>query len=67
MKVGLDPIKKDLKEQCAILDTHTKALDQLLTRKKTKDDENTVSAARFDRLEHWAKQVGEKIGVKLEL
>jgi hypothetical protein len=30
-------------------------------------DEKNISAARFDRLEHWALLVGTKLGIKLEL
>ena len=50
-----------------ILGTHTAALDTLLTRRKGKEDEKPVSADRFDRLEHWAQLVGQKLGIKLEL
>ena len=46
---------------------HTTSLDKLLTAKKNKTDEIIVSAARFDRLEHWAQLVGQKLGIKLEL
>ncbi len=70
----LKPIKETLSEQGAILAEHTKtlnthstALTQLLTKKKNKDEEKLVSAERFDRLENWARQVGLKLGIKLEL
>ena len=70
----LKPIKKTLAEQgvilaehSKILNTHTTALDMLLTKKKTKDEENIVSAERFKRFENWAQQVGLKLGIKLEL
>ena len=46
---------------------HTTSLDQLLTAKKNKADEKTVSADRFDRLEHWAQLVGQKLGIELKL
>jgi hypothetical protein len=46
---------------------HTTSLDRLLTAKKNKADENTISAERFDRLEHWAQLVGRKLDIKLEL
>ena len=49
------------------LNQHTSALDQLLTAKKNIDDEQTVSVERFVRLEHWAQQVGKKLGIELEL
>jgi hypothetical protein len=49
------------------LSQHTSALEKLLTKKKTKDDENTVSAERFKRIEDWAVQVGQKLGIKLEV
>ncbi len=46
---------------------HTTALDSLLIKKKTKDEEKLVSSERFERLENWAQQVGLKLGIKLEL
>ncbi len=49
------------------LSAHTAALERLLTEKKNREDEKIVSAHRFDRLEHWAVQVGKKLGIKLEL
>jgi predicted nucleic acid-binding Zn-ribbon protein len=48
------------------LNNHTTALANLATDVNKLLDEKTVSAERFERLEHWAHQVGEKIGVKLE-
>ncbi len=70
----LKPINETLAEQGAtltehtkILNTHSSALTQLLIKKKNKDEEKLVSAERFDRLEHWARQVGLKLGIKLEL
>jgi hypothetical protein len=47
--------------------SRTTSLDKLLTKKKAKDDEHTVSAGRFDQLECWAQQVGNKLGIKLEV
>lgn len=74
LKLEFEPIKKILEEHTKILaqhtrtlDIHTKALDTLLTKKKIKDEETVISAERFDRLEHWAFQVGKKLGIKLEL
>jgi hypothetical protein len=32
-----------------------------------KEDEQTISVERFDRLEHWAQQVGKRLGIELEL
>lgn len=63
----LSSIELTLANHTKTLDSHTKALDILLTKKKIKDDENTVSSDRFSRLEKWAQLVGQKIGVKLEL
>jgi C4-type Zn-finger protein len=50
-----------------VLNTHTTALQQLVSKKKTKENEDTVSLQRFKRLEDWAQKVGDKLGVKLEL
>ena len=66
-KIELDPIKTRLVAIEEVLATHTAALEQLLTEKKNKDEGKTISAERFDRLEHWAFQVGKKLGIKLEL
>ena len=46
---------------------HTAALSVLMSEKKTKDDNQTVSDRRLDRLENWGQKVGKKTGVKLEL
>jgi cob(I)alamin adenosyltransferase len=56
----LAPIQKTL-------DDHTAALASLATDVKTLLQEKTVSAERFERLEHWAQQVGERLGTKLEI
>ena len=63
----LAEIKTDLAEMKTTLASHTTSLDKLLTAKKNKADETTVSAARFDRLEHWAQLVGQKLDIKLKL
>ena len=47
--------------------THSTVLNGIAKDVKTLLDEKTIYAARFDRLEHWAQQVGTKIGIKLEL
>jgi predicted nucleic acid-binding Zn-ribbon protein len=46
---------------------HTTDLANLATDVKKLLDEKTVINNRVERLEHWAKPVGEKIGVKLGL
>ena len=63
----LAEIKTDLAGMKTTLASHTTSLDQLLTAKKNKADEKTVSADRFDRLEHWAQLVGQKLGIELKL
>ncbi len=63
----LQPIKEILDDHTETLERHTTILDQLLTKKKTKDDEETVAIFRFSRLENWAKKVGEKLRIKFEL
>jgi hypothetical protein len=74
IKTELDPVNTKLSsmegtlaQHTKTLDTHTKALDILLTASKNKTDANTVSSDRFSRLERWAEQVGQKLGIKLEL
>jgi len=63
----LTAIEETLAQHTRTLDVHTSALDKLLKNKQTKEDEATISAERFDRLEKWAQQVGRKLGIKLEL
>lgn len=48
-------------------DNNTSILEKMATEKKNKDENKTVDAHRFDRLEHWAGLVGKKLGIKLEL
>jgi hypothetical protein len=67
LAVELKPIKATLAEHTKILNTHTAALDGLAKDVKILLDDKTVSAARFDRLEHWAQLVGQKLDIKLEL
>ena len=56
-----------LKSIVQTLNSHTAVLEQLLIQKKAKDEEKTVSADRFDRLEQWAVLAGKKLGIRLEL
>ena len=63
----LDKVESMLGTIETIQNQHTAALTQLLTEKKNKEEEKLVSAERFDRLEHWARQVGLRIGIKLKL
>ena len=64
---GLDELVKTVSQMQITLNVHTTALDTLLKERQTKTDEKTISAERFMHLELWAKQVGEKLGIKLEL
>ena len=50
-----------------ILTQHTSALEILLSNHKTKSENETVAAHRLDHLEHWADEVGQKVGIKLKL
>ena len=63
----LTAVEETLAQHTETLSTHTQSLAALLTKKKTREDEKTVSVARFDRLEKWAGQVGVQLGIKLEL
>ena len=62
---------KDIKTRLAKVETtqakHTTQLDGIAKDVKTLLDEKAITTARFDRLEKWALQVGEKIGIKLEV
>jgi uncharacterized phage infection (PIP) family protein YhgE len=64
---SVDELTKTAAKIEKTVSSHTTSLDQLLTAKKNKVDEKTIFAARFDRLEHWAQQVGQKLDIRLEL
>ena len=64
---SVDDLTKTVAKIEKTVSSHTTSLDKLLTAKKNKADENTVSADRFDRLEHWAQLVGQKLDIKLKL
>ena len=66
LKQELNPIKTDIAAIRSTVDRHTTVLDGLAADVKTIRDEKTISAQRFDRLEHWAQKVGDKLGLKLE-
>ena len=64
---SVDELARTVAQVQLTVNGHTTALDQLLTKKQSKEDNTTVSVARFDRIEQWAQQVGQKLGIKLEL
>ena len=47
--------------------SHTGTLDKILTTATKLDNERLVDTERIKRLENWALQVGEKLGIKLEV
>jgi len=66
----LKPVNRRLdsvESRLASVESSVSLLDGIAKDVKTLLDEKSISAARFDRLEKWARMVGEKIGVKLEL
>ena len=63
----LQSINKALAQHTQLLNRHTTMLDSLGTDVKTLLDEKTLTVHRFERLEHWAQQVGQKLGIKLDL
>lgn len=67
LKHELSPINKRLSSIEKTLEVHTRALDTLLKARKEYQEEKSVSIERFKRLENWAEQVGQKLGIKLEL
>ena len=46
---------------------HTTALANIATDVNKLLDQKTVTEHRLERIEHWAQQVGQKVGLKLEL
>jgi hypothetical protein len=67
LKTELKPINETLAQHTELLNKHTTMLDGLATDVKTLLDEKTITVHRFERLEHWAQQVGQELGIKLEL
>ena len=67
LKEELKPININLAAIEETVNNHTTVLDGLAKDVKKLLDDKTVSAARFDRLEHWAQLVGQKLDIKLEL
>jgi DNA-binding transcriptional MerR regulator len=63
----LEPITIKLAAIEETLSQHTTMLDGLAKDVKTLLDDKVITMHRFERLEHWAQQVGEKLGIKLEL
>jgi hypothetical protein len=63
----LKPINTRLDTIEKTLNHHTTILDGLAKDVKTLLDGKAITDHRFERLEHWAQQVGQKLGIKLEL
>jgi len=66
IKSELEPINDRLSalEESSL--NHTKALDSIGKDVKALLAAKVVSEYRLERIEHWAKKAGEKIGVELE-
>jgi hypothetical protein len=67
LDLKLEPINIKLTAIEEIVSGHTATLDALARDVKVLRDEKAISVTRFERLEHWAHQVGEKLGIKLEV
>jgi hypothetical protein len=67
LKTEFKPINETLAQHTQLLNKHTAMLDGLAMDVKILLDEKIITAHRFERLEHWAQQVGQKLGIKLEL
>jgi hypothetical protein len=63
----LKPIDTRLDTIEKTLNRHTTILDGLSKDVKTLLDEKAITMHRFERLEHWAQQVGQQLGIKLEM
>lgn len=63
----LEPINTRLGAIEETLGGHTTALANIATDVKNLLDHKTVTEHRLERIEHWAQQVGQKVGLKLEL
>ena len=62
----LDKIETRLSNVEQTVNLHTAALEQLLTEKKNREDNKTVSDGRLEYIEHWAKQVSQKLGIEFK-
>ena len=67
IKTDLSEMKGELKEVKQTVNSHTGILDKVLSTTTKLDAERLVESDRIRRLESWAEQVGEKLGIKLEV
>jgi hypothetical protein len=67
LKQEIEPINTRLDNIEKTQALHSASLEQLITEKKGREDNDKVSTHRFDRLEKWAKEVGNKVDIKIEL
>ena len=65
--VDMSEVKTELKQVHDAVDSHTGTLDKILVTTSKLDSERLVETERLKRLENWALQVGEKLGIKLEV
>lgn len=66
VKQELEPVNTRLDNIESALASHTTSLELLITEKKNREDNKTVDDHRVERLEKWAKPVGEKVGLTFE-
>ena len=66
LKEELEPIRETLAEHSQILSQHTAALVEIAADVKTLLDHKTLTDHRLERIEHWAQEVGPKVGVRIE-
>lgn len=67
LKSELEPINTRLAAVEETLSGHTTALSNIAGDVRSLLDQKAVTEHRLERLEHWAKIVGQKFGVKIKL
>lgn len=65
--VDVSEMKTEVKEVHTTVNNHTGTLDKVLTTTNKLFAERLVATDRLKRLENWAEQVGQKLGIKLEV
>ncbi len=63
----LSAIEETVTAHTATLASHTDTLDAVAKDIKVLLQAKVVTEYRLERMEHWAAQVGNKLGIKLEL
>jgi hypothetical protein len=64
---GVDGLAERLNVVESTLRTHTAALEKLLTKKKTREDETLISSERLKRIEDFCQAAAKQLNIKFDL